>query len=149
MNRLHVFIIISIGIGIAFIESSSSNDILLLYIVLHTNPIQCIWIRPPYMLPSEAATVCTQEGGKRIRLYIERRKMSTIIYRVTRRRGRKVITGFCIRESITFLSPSEKAVVIVIFYYYYYKKEIVVFFFALKFSTRSLSYSVSNHILLS
>jgi len=43
MNWLHVYIIIFICIK--SIESSSSNDILLLYIVLHTNPIQCIWIQ--------------------------------------------------------------------------------------------------------
>ena len=108
-------------IDIKFIGSSSSiNDILLLYIVLHTNPIQCIWIRH-LILSSAATAVHTEEGGQYTIIYRvttrRRRKRSTIIYRITMLSRRKTITNFCIPESIIFLPPSEKAVVIVIFYY--------------------------------
>ena len=71
MNRLHVFIIFFIGIN-KFTGSSSSNNILLLYIVLHTNSIQCIWIQHLlYYHLKQQQYVGIQEGGKRIQLYIE------------------------------------------------------------------------------
>ena len=93
-------------IGIEFIGSSnSSKNILLLYTVLYTNPIHCIWIRHP-ILSSEATAVCTEEVEKNTIIYRittrRRRKTSTIIYRITTWSRRKTITNFCIPESIIF-----------------------------------------------
>ena len=109
-------------IGIEFIgSSSSSNDILLLYIVLHTNPIQCIWIRHLILL-SEATAVCTEEGGTQIRLYIELLqeggdKRVRLFIELLHGAGGKLSPTFVYQNPSFFLPPSEKAVVIVIFYY--------------------------------
>ena len=67
----------------------------------------------PYILSSELAVVCIQEGEKRIRLHIE----------VLQGEGRTRSPIYTPTRESPFLSPSE-----VVIYYYYYKSEIVAVF---------------------
>ena len=68
MNRYYLYI--SLLLASNSLEAAVAATIYYYYIVLHTNPIQCIWIRH-LILSSEATAVCTEEDGKQIRLYIE------------------------------------------------------------------------------
>ena len=74
----------------------------------------------PYILSSELAVVCIQEGEKRIRLHIEVLQGEV---------GTRSPISTPTRES-PFLSPSEVVVslVVIVIYYYYYKSEIVAVF---------------------
>ena len=74
MNRLHVYI--SFNIGIKSIGSGSQQQrytITIIYCTTHES-IPMHLDKAPYILPSEAAAVCTQEGGKRIRIYYIKRE---------------------------------------------------------------------------